>query len=173
VLDETKRVNGVRTRVVEEQHFELEGGERRLVEHSRNFYVATKEGTVCYFGEDVDIYEDGVLVSHEGAWRSGVAGAVAGIIMPADPAVGTTFQMEGAPGVAEDRGRVIARGVRIRVRAGTFKKTILLEESNPLTGEVGRKVFARGTGIVVDGPLALVQYRVRGDGGRDDGEDDG
>jgi hypothetical protein len=167
-------VNGVKTRVVEERHFELENGERTLIEHSRNFYVATREGTICYFGEDVDIYENGVVVSHEGAWRAGVAGAVPGIIMPADPRVGTTFQMEGARGVAEDRGRVLAKGVRVRLRVGTFKKTIVVEETNPLTDEVGLKVFARGVGILIDGPLTLVQYRVREGGGRNgDEEDDG
>src|SRR5918992_4498007 len=61
VLGKTKRIGGVRTRVVEERHFE--NGE--LVELSRNYYAATREGTVCYLGEDVDIYEDGVIVSHE------------------------------------------------------------------------------------------------------------
>jgi hypothetical protein len=174
VLDETKVVRGVRTRVVEERHFEIENGERTLVEYSRNFYVATREGTVCYFGEDVDIYENGRVVSHEGAWRADAPNAP-GIIMPADPRVGTTFQMEGAPGVAEDRGKVVARSIRVRLPAGTFKKTIVVEESNPLSDEVTRKVFARGVGVVIDGPLALVDYRVRSGGGdgRDDEEDDG
>jgi hypothetical protein len=172
VLNKTEVVAGVTTRVVEERHFEIANGERTLVEHSRNFYVATKEGTVCYFGEDVDIYEDGKVVSNEGAWRAGVQGAVPGIIMPASPRVGMAFQMEGARGVAEDRGKIVASGVRVRVRAGTFKKTIVVEETNPLTGEVGLKVFARGVGIVVDGPLTLVEYRVRDGGGRDDGEED-
>ena len=43
-----------------------------LVEVSRNFYArCTQTGDIYYFGEDVDIYEDGVVVSHDGAWLAG------------------------------------------------------------------------------------------------------
>jgi hypothetical protein len=168
VLRKTQVVGGVRTRVVEEREFE--NGE--LIESSRNFFAATEEGTVCYFGEDVDMYEDGEIVSHEGAWRADAPRSRPGIIMPADPRVGMTFQMEAAPGIAEDAGEIVAKGVRVRVRAGTFKNTIRIRESNPLDGSTGFKNFARGVGIVVDGPLSLVRYRVARGGDRDDNDDE-
>ena len=66
VLAETEMVGGVETRVVEER--ETAGG--ALVEVSRNFFAihpSTKD--VYYFGEDVDIYKNGKVQSHEGAWR--------------------------------------------------------------------------------------------------------
>jgi hypothetical protein len=170
VLRKTQVVGGVTTRVVEESEFE----DGELIERSRNFFAATRQGTVCYFGEEVDMYEDGEIVSHEGAWRADAPGNRPGIIMPADPRVGMTFQMEGAPGVAADAGEIVARGVRVRVRAGTFKNTVRIRESNPLDRSVGFKVFARSVGIVVDGPVSLVRYRLaRGDDRNDDGEEDG
>ena len=43
----------------------------QVVEISRNFSAQTDGGTVCYFGEDVDIYDaTGEMVSHAGAWRA-------------------------------------------------------------------------------------------------------
>src|SRR5262245_57742869 len=96
-LDATEVVAGVTTRVVEER--EWHDGE--LVEVSRNFFAQKADGTVCYYGEDVDIYETGEIVSHEGAWRAG-PNAQAGIFMTADPQVGQSFKQEFAPGIAED-----------------------------------------------------------------------
>jgi hypothetical protein len=159
VLDETEVVGGVTTRVVEER----EWADGELIEVSRNFLAATSVGTVCYFGEDVDIYENGEVVSHEGAWRADAPGNVPGIIMPADPRPGMRFQMEGAPGIAEDAGMILGIGP-VRVPAGPFAETIRVREVNPLGGSVGFKVFARGVGIVIDGPLSLVSYRIVSNG---------
>jgi hypothetical protein len=56
VLDETKKINGIITRVVEER--ELQKG--KLSEVSRNFMAMDpKNGDVFYFGEEVDIYVKG------------------------------------------------------------------------------------------------------------------
>jgi hypothetical protein len=51
VLDETKIVDGVETRVVEEKETEV----------SRNYFaMCMPTNNAIYFGEDVDMYEDGV-----------------------------------------------------------------------------------------------------------------
>jgi hypothetical protein len=155
VLDQTEIVGGVTTRVVEER----ESAEGALVEVSRNFFAEASDGTVCYFGEEVDIYENGQIVSHEGAWRADAPGNRAGIIMPADPRRGMTFQMEGAPGVAEDQG-TIKTGGRIRVPAGDFKRSIRVKEFNPLDGGTSLKVFAKGVGLVIDDPLKLTTFQL-------------
>ena len=97
VLDETEDVGGVTTRVVRET--EYEDGE--LVEVSWNWFAQAPDGTVCYFGEDVDMYEDGDVVSHHGAWRAGENNYQPGILMPGDPQVGMAFYQEYAPGLAE------------------------------------------------------------------------
>src|SRR5512145_762299 len=79
VLNETKMVDGVETRVVEER----ETRDGKLVEISRNYFAISKlTNDVFYFGEDVDIYKDGKVVNHSGAWLSGVKGARFGLMMP-------------------------------------------------------------------------------------------
>ena len=153
VLQRTERVAGVTTRIVEER--EWQGGE--LIEISHNFYAQAGDGTVCYFGEEVDIYEGGEIVSHEGAWRADDPGNRPGIIMPAEPRTKVRFQMESAPGIAEDEGTIVGTGPVV-VPAGRFTETIKVREFNPLDGGKGTKVFAAGVGLVVDGPVMLVSY---------------
>lgn len=66
VLSVTKRIDGVETRAVEDR--ETKNGQ--LVELTLDYYAvdpATQD--VYYFGEDVDVYKGGKVVSHEGAWR--------------------------------------------------------------------------------------------------------
>jgi hypothetical protein len=85
VLNETKVVDGIETRVVEEK--ETEGG--NLVEVSRNYFAICKPtNNAIYFGEEVDMYKDGKIVSHEGAWLAGENGSQAGMIMPGKSEVG-------------------------------------------------------------------------------------
>jgi hypothetical protein len=168
VLNETESFYSgrrtVTTRVVEELEWEdanangLVDADETLIEVSRNFYAQTQDGTVCYFGEDVDIYEGGVVVSHEGAWRADDRGNAPGIFMPADPQPGMTFQQEAAPGIAEDTATVVRRGRTVTVPAGAFTDTITVRDFNPLDGSRGTKIYAPGVGLIVDGPLDLVSY---------------
>jgi len=153
-LDQTEVIAGVTTRVVEER--ETNDGE--LVEVSRNFFAETPNGTVCYFGEDVDIYENGVITAHDGQWRAGVNGAKPGIVMPGTPAVGNAYQQEDAPGVAEDRARIDAIGDPITVPAGTFDDTLVTLEDSALESGTGTKVYASGVGLVKDGTIELTSF---------------
>ncbi len=152
VLPDTEVVAGVATRVLEER--ETVNGD--LIEISRNFFVQAPDGAVCYFGEDVDIYEGGVIVSHDGAWRAGVGGALPGIFMPASPAVGMAFRQEVAPGVAEDRVQIQAVNESTTTPAGTFTATVRFLETTPLEpGAKSTKVYARDVGQVVDDVVRL------------------
>jgi hypothetical protein len=154
----------VSTRVVEELEWEdddadgvVDRGEF-VIERSLNYYAQTQDGTVCYFGEAVDIFNEDGTVSHEGAWRADDPGNAPGIFMPADPAVGMTFQQESAPGVAEDEATIVRTGSTVRVPAGTFTDAITVRDFNPLDGSRGTKVYAPDVGLVRDGPLDLVSY---------------
>ena len=152
---DTEVVNGVETLVMVET--EYEDGE--LVEISYNFMAQADDGTVCYFGEDVDIYEGGVVVSNDGAWRAGVDGALPGILMPADPQVGDAFFQESAPGVAEDMSSVVAFGQVINVVAGEFDDTLTAKDCNPLEdAETDRKVYVRTIGLAIDEDAELISY---------------
>ena len=153
VLDQTEVVGGVTTRVVEEREW-VDGN---LIEVSLNYFAQASDGSVCYFGEAVDIFdpETGELLGHEGAWRADEGENAPGIIMPADPVPGLKFVMEVAPGIAEDEGVVVGSGP-VKVGDVTYAETIRIREFNPLDGGKGFKVYARNVGLVIDGPVELV-----------------
>jgi hypothetical protein len=155
VLGDTERVDGVTTRVLEER--EEEDGE--LIEISRNYYATCREtGDVWYFGEAVDIYEDGEIVSHDGAWRAGVDGAEPGIIMPGNPLVGARYFQEVAPGVALDRSEVLGFEDEATVPAGSFHNVLkTLDTSELIPGDEDEKLYAPGVGIIVDAAIELVE----------------
>src|SRR5262245_43645586 len=63
VLNDTKVIDGVKTRVVEER--ETKNGE--VIEVSRNYFaVDPSTGDAYYFGEDVDIFKNGKIASQIG-----------------------------------------------------------------------------------------------------------
>ncbi len=157
ILTDTEVVDGVLTRVLEE--VESEDGE--LTEISRNFVAVCREtGDVWYFGEDVDDYEDGEIVGHEGAWRAGIDGAKAGILMPGTPIIGARYFQEIAPGVAEDRGEITGMGAEYAVPAGTYSDTLEVVDTDALDPDPeggDLKVYAAGVGIIKDEDLELVE----------------
>lgn len=156
VLNETNIVNGTETRVVEER--ESENGE--LIEVSRNYFaVCSPSNDVYYFGEEVDNYEDGEIVSHEGAWLAGTDDARAGIIMPGRVEVGFRHYQEVAPGIAEDRAEIISLNDTLNTPAGAFTNVLRTEETNPLEpDEKEFKYYAPGVGLIQDETLQLVNY---------------
>ena len=163
VLEETERIRlpiggrqrTVRTAVVEEREFH-DGG---LAEISRNFFALCDETSdLYYFGEEVDIYEDGEIVSHEGAWRAGENGARPGILMPGTFLLGSRYFQEVAPGVALDRAEHTAEGLEIETEAGSFHDCVEVTETTPLDpGSESVKIYCPGVGLVVDGDLTLVE----------------
>lgn len=156
VLDETKMVGGVETRVVEER--ETHNGE--LAEVSHNFFaVCGPTNDVFYFGEDVDIYEGGKLANHEGSWAAEKAGARAGLFMPSRPLLGARCYQEIAPKVAMDRVEFISDSETLKTPAGEFKDCLKTEETTPLEpGVKDYKVYARGIGMIQDGVLLLTKH---------------
>ncbi|MGH7909647.1 MAG: hypothetical protein ACRENW_07350, partial [Thermodesulfobacteriota bacterium] len=156
VLNETRIVDGVETRIVEER----ETVDDELVEVSRNFFVAcSPDSDIFYFGEEVDMYEDGEIVSHEGAWLAGVDDATPGVIVPAGPKVGDKFYSEFAPGIAEDRVEIQSLTETLDTPAGRFENVLKAEETTPLEPGVKEyKLYAPGVGLIQDGPLELVEF---------------
>ena len=149
VLDQTRVIDGVETLVIEEREWE----DDELLEVSWNYFAQAADGTVCYFGEDVDIFED-EEISHEGAWCAEEAGSMPGIFMPADPQPGMKYQTEFGPG-AQDQVKIVGSGL-VTVPYGTFPETIRWREFNPVDGDKGYKVFAEGLGLVIDESLLLI-----------------
>ena len=158
VLAKTAVVGGITVSVVEVK--EYEDGE--LVERTLDYYAQRPDGSVWYVGEKVDDYEDGEIVGHEGAWQAGKDDAKPGLFMPAEPKVGQSFEQERAPGVAEDRSKVIAVGVDVTTPAGSFSDCIRTEDFAPLDDITETKHYCPGVGLVrEEGPgarLELVSY---------------
>jgi hypothetical protein len=154
VLDQTETIGGVETRVVEER--ETRDGEP--VEVSRNFFaLCTPTNSVFYFGEDVDVYEDGVVVSHEGGWRAGVGNARPGVIMPGLNLTGARYFQEVAPGVALDRAETLSVSETRTTPAGTFTGVLKVKETTSLERRSRSiKRYAPGVGLIQDDRLELV-----------------
>lgn len=154
VLPRTITIDGVECRVVEDRE-EKKG---RPVEITRDYYAIDRvTGDVYYFGEDVDIYKGGRVVSHKGSWRSGVADAKFGLMMPGTIRVGDRFMQERAPKQrALDRSEVVAIGEKVVTPAGTFE-CVRMRDSSAIEKGGDDKWYAPGVGLVKDGKAVLVK----------------
>jgi hypothetical protein len=156
VLNETKKIGAVETRVVEER----ESVNGNVVEISKNYYAfCTKTNTVFYFGEDVDIFKDEAVASHNGSWRPDSGGAKAGVMMPGIILLGSRYYQEIAPGVAMDRAEIVGISETVETPAGKFVNCLRTEETTPLEPKAKEyKLYAPGIGLVKDGDLLLTSY---------------
>jgi hypothetical protein len=154
VLNEIQKVGGVDVRVVEEN--ESENGQ--TTEISRNFFAVCREnGGVYYFGEEVDIYKDGRVVKHEGAWLAGGKNR-AGLLMPGLPLLGARYFQEIAPGVAMDRAEVLSVSETRETPAGRFTNCLMTEESSQLAPGKELKYYAPDIGLIQEEDLVLKSY---------------
>jgi len=154
VLNETKVIDGVETRAVEDR--EMKNGEP--TEITRDYYAmdrSTKD--VYYFGEEVDTYKNGKVVGHGGSWLSGVKGARFGMMMPGKVEAGQKFYQEQAPGVGMDRAEVVAVGETIVTPAGTFTGCVHTMETSAIEKGHEEKWYAPGVGIVKDPEFVLTK----------------
>lgn len=156
VLDETKEINGITTRIMEEREWKNDN----LYEVARNFFAIDKEtGDAFYFGEEVDFYKDGEVINHKGAWLVGENDATAGLAMPGKPKVGMKYYQEISPGKAMDRAEVIDIDYTLETPAGTFSKSLKTKEGSALKlYEKEYKSYAPGIGIIQDQNLYLTKY---------------
>ena len=159
VSSETREItNGIEAAVVRDTV--TEDGE--LVEDTLDWYAQDGDGNVWYLGEDTAEFENGKLTSREGAWEAGVDGALPGIIMPADPAVGMSYRQEYYEGKAEDNGEVLALDQQAEVKAGHFGDVLMTADTIALEPDILEyKLYAPGVGVV----MAL---GISGGGGREE-----
>ena len=159
VLDETRVIGGITTRVVEERE-EKKGS---LYEVSRNFFTIDQEtGDAFYFGEEVDFYENGVIVGHKGEWLAYENDNKPGLIMPGNPVVGMKYYQEMAQGVAMDRAEVIDVSAVFTSQAGEFEDCLITKESSKIEPGTEQKTYCPGIGLVQDQSLLLASYGTQG-----------
>jgi uncharacterized membrane protein YkoI len=156
VTEETKVVDGVKCRIIEER--ETKTG--KLEEVSRNYFALDpKTGDVYYFGETVDMYDTttGKVKGHEGSWESGKDGAKFGLMIPGRPMIGMRYNQEVAPKVAMDRAEIVSTTDEIKVPAGIFKNCVRTKESSALEEGYEEKVYAPDVGLVKDAEFELAE----------------
>ena len=145
----------VNCRVLREISFE----DGQLVEISDNYFAQADDGTVYYFGEVVDNYEDGVLANNDGSWLVGgptlpsdppttANDSSPTVFMPANPEVGDVFKPEDLLPVVDETATVVRVGVKTRVPAGSYEDTIVIEETSALEPGTTTKWYAPGVGVV-------------------------
>jgi hypothetical protein len=133
-------------------------GQGQLIEKTLDYFAQDDAGTVYYFGEDVNEYDNGQLAGHEGQWRLGRNTQQPGVLMPADPRVGDTFQSEDVPGITHETDHVVAAGGTERIGAHSYGNVIRIRENAKPPPEVEFKNYSRGTGVITEanGKLHLV-----------------
>ena len=159
VLNETKVINGIETRIVEERATNNDTGE--LFELSRNYFaICDQTNSVFYFGEDVDWYKDGKIVNHTGAWKHGINNAKAGLIMPGIVLLGARYHQETAPNVEIDRAELISINETVNTPIGKFENCLQVKETDALqpSEEGAYKYYAPKIGQVKDEMLNLISY---------------
>jgi hypothetical protein len=147
VTDLTKVIDGVRTLVLWDRDYNA----GRLEEGELTFHAQDDDGTVWNFGEYPEEYDNGKLAGAPDTWIAGLAKARAGILMLADPRLGTPSYLQGwAPAIDfADRARVVQRGVRTCVPTDCYDDVLLTDEFNPAEpGAHQRKYYARGVGNI-------------------------
>ena len=145
VTGERKEVLGIDAYVVRDTV--TVGGD--LVEDTYDWFAQDADGNVWYLGEASSDYENGEVVSTAGSWEAGVDGALPGIVMPADPAVGDSFRQEYYVGEAEDMMEILEVGASLEVLAGSFDDVVKTEDWTPLEPDaVEKKYYALGVGRI-------------------------
>jgi len=151
VTGDRRTVAGVETYVVRDTVY-LAG---ELIEDTYDWYAQDDEGNVWYFGEAVEDYENGVVVSRAGSWEAGVDGALPGIVMPAAPELGRAYRQEFLAGQAEDLFEIIATDDTISGPTGDYTDVVSTRDWTPLDPDViEEKHYAPNIGKVQEEKVA-------------------
>lgn len=156
VTDKVKVIEGVRCRVVTDT-VEEDG---KPVEITDDWYAQDLAGNVWYFGEismnfetfEGDDPEDAELVDIDGSWKTGRDGAKPGVIMFAEPVLGTTYRQELFLGDAEDVGEIVSVTGSESTPGGSCSGNCLVtRDFTPLEPGVNEfKYYAPGIGQILE-----------------------
>lgn len=139
------------------QETEFEAGE--IVEISLNYFAQADDGSVYYFGEVVDDYEDGVVTGHGGSWLVGgptlptdpadtATAAMPALFMPEDPQVGDTWKPEDLFPFVDETVELLDDDATVNVPAGKYEDALQVKETSALAPGFELKWYAPGVGVV-------------------------
>ncbi|MBY9075246.1 hypothetical protein K1X13_10495 [Nocardioides sp. WL0053] len=147
VTDLVKVIDGVPNVVVWERDYT----DGELVETELALFAQDEDGNIWHMGEYPEEWEDGEF-DKAPAWVHGIAGATAGITIPADPRTGTPDYAQGfAPKPINwvDRGRVYKTGERTCVPEACYSDVVVVEEfERTIPDAFQDKYYAPGVGVV-------------------------
>jgi hypothetical protein len=144
LLHKTEVIAGVIVAVLEVKDYE----DGKLVEVTEDYFAEHRNGSVWYFGERVNDYENGKIVGHEGQWLAGQGNNKPGLYLPAAPMVGQEYEPERAPGVAELRSKVLQLDAEVTVPAGKYTGCLKTEDFSALDKVTEFSFFCPGAGLV-------------------------
>jgi hypothetical protein len=146
VTDQTKMIAGIEARVVHDVVSE----DGQIVEDTFDWYAQDAAGNIWYLGEDTKEFENGKLKTTAGSWETGVDGAQAGVIIPAQPQPGMTYRQEYYRGKAEDNGAVLSLQEFAKVPFGSFHGLLMTRDTTPLEPDVVEyKFYAKDVGPIL------------------------
>ncbi len=147
VTDLTKVIDGVPTVVVLDRDYNA----GQLTESELAFQAQDDNGTVWSFGEYPEEWEDRKFTGAPDTWIVGQAGARAGILMRAEPQVGTPQYLQGwAPKIDfSDTAKVLHTGQRTCVPVRCYDNVLVTDEWSPSEpGAHQQKYYAAQVGNV-------------------------
>jgi hypothetical protein len=146
VTDRTQVVAGVTARVVHD----IATRGKQVIEDTFDWFAQDRAGNVWYLGEATTAYDNGKPSSTKGSWEAGVAGAQAGIAVPANPTAGLRYRQEYRKGRAEDAAAVLSVDEQVESPYGHFTHALLTKEFTPIEPKaLEYKLYAKGVGLVV------------------------
>ena len=156
VTDRIKLIDGVRCLVVSD--IVVIDGE--LIEDTNDWFAQDNDGNVWYCGEEVKDYEtfDGdvpaipELVAIDGAFKAGLNGDEAGILVPFTPVVGDVIRQEVSFANAEDVIEILALDGDESVPAADCNNNCLVTfDFSPLDPEAQEnKYYVPGVGKILE-----------------------
>jgi hypothetical protein len=150
VLAETRVVMGITATVVLDTVTE----DGQLIEVTYDWYAQDTAGNVWYLGEESVEYQDGQPFSTAGSWESGVDGALPGIAMAAQPAIGLAYRQEYYVGEAEDMAEIARIDETVTTPLGEYTGVVVITEWTPLLPDsVEEKYYAPGVGMVMEAAI--------------------
>ena len=149
--------NNVPCHILVEEAYEAD----ELVERSFNYFAQADDGTVYYFGEVVNNYENGVIVNHDGSWLVGgstlpsdpPANEVGNadkpaVFMPAHPELGDVFKPEDLFPIVDETAEIVGVDLDVLVLGVKYDGAIQVQESTRLAPGTEFKWYAPGVGVV-------------------------
>lgn len=146
ITDLVKVVDGVPNLV----SYDLDYSNGELEEAELAFFAQDDDGNVWHFGQYPEEYENGRFLAAP-AWLPGIEGARAGIMMKADPKLGTPSYSQGYGPVVSwtDRGETHQVGQEVVIGDKKYTNVLVIKET--AVGEEGAwqtKYYAQGVGNI-------------------------